>query len=158
MGLMVEEDAAVTLTVIETLPQSSASNDADTEMRAVLRNLLVRVAAAPREAAPVAADPRTCPNCGASCESLKAPYCSTMCKGTAAFVRQVRKAIRVQTILEPERQVGIGEALWSLQGGGFPRRQRLVPKRVLAKVIERDGGVCSVCGGPATEVDHEGSG
>jgi hypothetical protein len=59
---------------------------------------------------------------------------------------------------DPARQVGLGQALWHLQGGGYPLRQRLVPPKVLAKVIERDGGRCAECGEPATEVDHVGSG
>jgi hypothetical protein len=76
----------------------------------------------------------------------------------AAFVRQFRASLADGSLLDPQRQVGMGQALWHLQGGGFPLRQRLVPPKVLAKVIERHGGLCAVCGAPAIEIDHTGSG
>jgi hypothetical protein len=81
-----------------------------------------------------------------------------MCRETAGFVRQFRASVESGQIFDPERQAALGQSLWNLQGGGFPRRQMMVPKRVIAKVIERDGGKCSVCGGPATEIEHTGSG
>ncbi len=76
----------------------------------------------------------------------------------AAFVRQFRSHVADGSIFEIERQFGSGQALVFLLGGGYPRRQNMVPARVIAKVIERDGGVCQACGAPATEIDHTGSG
>lgn len=103
-------------------------------------------------------NPSTCPNCSCECASLKTPYCSPFCRDQAAFVRQFRGSVLDESVFEPERQKGLAQALWSLQGGGFPYRQTLVPAKIIAKVIERDGGVCQICGAPATQIDHTSSG
>lgn len=133
--------------------------DSETRVRSVLREIVDR--AAPLlgiEVASVPSDPALCPNCDAPVASTKTPYCGEQCKGMAAFVRQFRNSLENETVFDPERQVGMGQALWKLQGGGFPHRQTLIPPKTILKVIERDGGVCQVCGAPATEVDHTGSG
>ena len=137
------------------LPNFCDAVDPELRIRGVVRLLLespdVPVATLPY-------DPATCPNCGKPGASDRSPYCGERCRAEAAFVRQTRSAISRGEILDPERQRGIGQALWNLQGGGFPLRQSMVPPRVIAKVIEREGSKCAVCGEPATEVDHTGSG
>lgn len=135
------------------------SLDPDIAIRAVLRPVVDRVCSLlGQKAEAVVPDPSTCPNCDAVVSSTRSPYCSDFCREQAAFVRQFRKSVAEESIFDVERQMGMGQALWNLQGGGFPRRQTMVPVKVLAKVIERDGGVCQVCGAPATEIDHTGSG
>jgi hypothetical protein len=142
------------------LPHFGDGNEPDLQIRAVLGPLLLRICARleGEKAAPIPADPRSCPNCGRPTNSLKSPYGSEFCKSQAAFIRQFRGSMETGALFEPERQIALGQALWSLQGGGFPRRQSMVPARVIAKVIEREGGVCQLCGAPATEIDHTGSG
>lgn len=140
------------------LPTMAAAANPDEQIRSVLRPLIERAISIQDSPTPIASKPDECPNCGAPATSTKTPYCSVQCKEQAGFVRQFRKALAEDTIFDPERQAGTGQALWNLQGGGFPRRQMMVPARVIAKVIEREEGKCSVCGGPATEIDHTGSG
>ncbi|MBX3117595.1 MAG: hypothetical protein KF784_00900 [Fimbriimonadaceae bacterium] len=103
-------------------------------------------------------DSNTCPNCGIEVQDKRSPYCSEKCREMAAFVRQFRAAVSDGSILEPEKQAMMGQKLWAVAVGGYPMRQALVPPKVVAKVIERDGGKCQVCGAPATEIDHTGSG
>lgn len=100
----------------------------------------------------------TCPNCGVPFVDGRTPYCSERCKEIAAFVRQFRAAVAEGSIFNPEKQAMMGQKLWAVTVGGYPMRQTLVPPKVVAKVIERDGGKCQICGAPATELDHTGSG
>lgn len=138
------------------LPRFGPENDPDTQIRAVLRPVVERMSPnIPTD--PVPSDPQTCPNCGQPAASAKTPYCSDQCRAHAAFVRQFRSSLKDGSILEPQRQMGLGQALWSLQGGGFPRRQMMIEPKIVAKVIEKQGGKCQICGKPATEVYHVGS-
>ncbi len=126
-------------------------------MRAVLAPLLDAALASPRSET-IQEDCTRCPNCDSPSNSFKSPYCSDYCRQESAFVRQFRNAVETGTLLDPERQLGSGQAFWNLAGGGFPLRQKLMTAKQIAKVIERDGEVCAVCGAPATGVDHTGSG
>lgn len=143
----------------KTLPKYGKGKDIDEQMASVLS--LVVYKALRVDADGVLAeffDVWRCPNCGSPNSSSRTPYCSETCKGTASFVRRFRSAVADETVYGREKQIDLGQALWNLQGGGFPRRQAMVPERVIDKVIERDGGKCSICGAPATEIDHTGSG
>jgi len=126
----------------------------DDRTRAVL-SLLAQVRAAPGRQS---ADATACPNCGSPCDDLRSPYCSAACREMAAFVRQLRAALDSGAIQDPERQVALGQKLWHLLGGGFPRRMPLIPARVIRQVIAREDGSCQGCGAPAVTVDHPGSG
>ncbi|MFI5384919.1 MAG: hypothetical protein ACHQ50_02255 [Fimbriimonadales bacterium] len=146
--------------LLSALPVAGTSDNADEQTRAVLFPLIERAARLGCAGAftTIPPDPSTCPNCGGPAKSERSPYCSRICRETAAFVRQFRSSIADGSIFDEERQMNLGQKLWSLQGGGFPRRQLMVPAKTVAKVIARDGGVCTVCGAPATEIDHVGSG
>ena len=144
--------------LLKALPKVGASDDTDEQIRAVLSPLIERVTRGSPQSKPVPEDPATCPNCVVAVTSSKTPYCSAHCRNMAAFIRQFRSSVADGSIFEAERQMGMGQALWAVQGGGYPRRQQLIPAKVLAKVIEREGGKCAVCGAPATEIDHTGSG
>lgn len=106
----------------------------------------------------VAAAPGTCPNCGAPHRSTKSPYCSACCKDQAGLVRQVRAGIAEGTIDDVDRQIALGEKLWRVIGGGFPRRRALLPVKGWERVLEREGRRCQQCGAPATTIDHVGTG
>jgi hypothetical protein len=144
----------------ETLPPPQAAlsaGDMNERARAVLAMLIERaLEASPLD--PVPADPHTCPNCGKPATALKTPYCSECCKGVAAFVRQLRSALKAGSILDPERQSGMGQALWRELGAGHPHRQSLLDEKAIARVFKRDNGQCQVCGAEATTIDHIGSG
>lgn len=145
--------------LLTALPKVGESKDPDDQIRAVLEPLIRRIQKhLGREVVPVLPDPTSCPNCGEPSDSMKSPYGSEFCRSQAAFIRQFRGWLQGGEILDLERQKGMGQALWNLQGGGFPRRQMMVPARVVAQVIAREGGVCQICGSPASEIDHTGSG
>lgn len=112
----------------------------------------------PVEQTPLVMNPLGCANCGAENPNLRSPYCCELCKETAAFVRQIRSALSNDLGSNRLRQIALGQKLWHLLGGGYPIRESLVPQRVIAKVIEREGGKCQACGAPATRIDHTGSG
>ncbi len=99
-------------------------------------------------------DPTICPNCGTTVTSDASPYCGISCREQAAFVRQLRRCLADGSIRDRERQTSLGQVLWHLLGGGYPLRQRLVTPRTWQQLLKRDGGVCQVCGVPATTFDH----
>lgn len=145
---------------IDPLTEGKYHTVGGSQVYAVLRPLFERMALhrAGIDHSGFSATPNTCPNCGAEVQNKRSPYCSEHCKETAAFVRQFRAAVNDGSILEPEKQAVMGQRLWAVTVGGYPLRQALVPPKVVAKVIEREGGRCQVCGAPATEIDHAGSG
>lgn len=98
--------------------------------------------------------PNLCPNCGAPCDNDKSPYCDEQCREEAAFVRQLRRALAEDALSDADRQVAFGQTLWHVLGGGYPVRTALVPPKAVQRVLDRDGGKCQVCEGPATTVDH----
>ena len=138
------------------IPRPGESQVMDDQMRAVLRPLIDRILHDIRDqdCSRVEPNPRLCPNCDVPVESLKSPYCSPHCKEMCGFIRQFRGSFENAQILDPERQIGLAQAFWNMQGGGFPRRQAMVTPKIIAKVIEREGGKCARCGAPATEVEH----
>ena len=133
------------------------SGDVDAQARAALA-ILVRSALESAHGEPRRPDPTTCPNCGAACDSDRTPYCSEACKETSAFVRQLRGNLESGALLDPERQIALGEKFWWVLGGGRPRRVAMIPERSLARVLGHRKGACEVCGEPAITVDHCGSG
>jgi hypothetical protein len=159
MHFMLPETQSVLTEVLADLPQIGSGGDGQEQIRAVLRPLIERAIVAGPNAPPIPdPDHLGCPNCGSPTDSVKSPYCSDRCRLMSAFIRQFRASLADQSILQPERQAGMGQAFWSFLGGGYPHRQQMVPKRVVMRVIERDGGLCTLCGAPATEIDHTGSG
>jgi hypothetical protein len=159
MGKMVAELTRLS----EALPPPRAlaeSEDGEEQLRAALAVLVERALRGVSDFAfaQVPEDPATCPNCGVDVTSTRTPYCSEHCRETSAFIRQIRNTIKSGAIFDPVRQAAFGQSLWRIQGGGYPVRQRMVTEKSRAKIIARDGGVCSVCGAPATEVEHIGSG
>jgi hypothetical protein len=139
------------------LPSLEEATNQDEQARAALR-IVVAEALVASPGGPVFVLPTHCPNCGVEAVSLRTPYCGDACKEEAAFVRQTRDSLISGAINEPERQVALGEKLWRLLGGGYPRRLSLAPARAIAKALEREQGRCELCGSPATTASHIGSG
>lgn len=151
---MVEADVIQQLR--ENLPKDSVDLGIDDRTRAILNLLLDSI---PSKFPPaVVANPLVCPNCDGLVSSLRSPYCGDWCRETAAFVRQFRAGLEEGTVFDSERQAALGQKLWYVLGGGYPRRETLVPDRVIKKVIEREGNKCQECGALATTIDHSGSG
>ncbi|HTQ09685.1 MAG TPA: hypothetical protein VMI31_06400 [Fimbriimonadaceae bacterium] len=157
------DQAGLLTRLLERIPPYGASADPDEQTRSALRPLVERAVALDSNLALLppgesAGSGNACPNCGQPVGSLRSPYCSEKCKETAAFVRQFRNSLANESIFEPERMADFGQKWWHLQGGGYPRRQLMVPAKTIAKVIARANGACEICGAPATEIDHAGSG
>lgn len=114
--------------------------------------------AQPGTCVPFEPSPTVCPNCGEPCDNLRSPYCGDDCRLEAALVRQLRNGLVEGQAFVPERQLGMGQALWHLLGGGYPYRQTLATKSTIAQAMKRTGGRCEVCGEEATTFDHVGSG
>lgn len=140
----------------ENLPKDSANLGIDERTRAVLNLLLDLIPSVFPSA--ITPNPQTCPNCDVVVTSSRSPYCGNFCRETSAFVRQFRDGLEKGTVFDAERQAALGQKLWYVLGGGYPRRETLVPDRVIKKVIEREGNKCQECGALATTIDHSGSG
>ncbi|HZH98084.1 MAG TPA: hypothetical protein VEX38_03860 [Fimbriimonadaceae bacterium] len=154
--LATEDRADLCVSILHSLPEITAAATPEEHGRAFLRPLLhrmVRFLGSGEQTEPVAPDSSVCPNCDAPTDASRSPYCSVQCRQVSGYVRRFRAAIEDGSIEQTTRQEALGGFLWGLHGG-YPLRQKLVPPRVLAKVIERCGGVCAVCGEPATEVEH----
>lgn len=103
------------------------------------------------------ADPLGCPNCGASVDRPRSPYCSDRCREIAGWVRQVRRLIAEDHAPDLARAAVLGQTLWALLGGGYPGRVAILPARSIQRVIARNEGKCESCSQPATTVDHIGT-
>ncbi|MEZ0327872.1 MAG: hypothetical protein ACAH95_18405 [Fimbriimonas sp.] len=146
------------MTVLERLAQELPAIEAREEpaqrSRAVLAFLVQPARDLQFEPQMLAEDPSTCPNCGNPAASQSSPYCGDACREEAAFVRQFRRAMAERTVFDEERQAALGQVLWHLLGGGYPLRKTLVTEKTWQQLLKRDGGVCKVCGAPATTFDH----
>ena len=153
---------AILVRLAEALPSSTemaAGEDIDIQARAALALLVERALGLSETAfVAVSCDPSTCPNCEAACTSPRSPYCSCECREESGFVRQVRSALASGVAFDLEKQATLGQNLWRLLGGGFPRRQRLVTDKERARLFKRNEGKCETCGASATTFDHLGSG
>jgi len=152
---------AILVSLKAALPPSSemgVGEDIDQQARAVLGLLVERALSSSPNATALMAEPQNCPNCGQPCDSERSPYCSCECREKSNFVRQTRRALLNGVAFDEEKQATLGQNLWRLLGGGFPRRQRLVTDKERARLFKRNDGKCEICGAPATTFDHIGSG
>ena len=142
------------------LPPSSALGsgaDLEEQTRAVLTLLMDRTQSV-KTPNPIHVSPKNCPNCGIFVETMRSPYCGDDSREMSAFIRQCRSAVEDDKTSDIERQVALGQKLWYVLGGGYPRRDVLIPIKVRIKVLEREGSRCQQCGAKATTIDHSGSG
>ena len=97
-----------------------------------------------------------CFNCGAIITVRRRPYlfCSERCAEETGTVRYARGAIRDGRILDPDVAEAVRIRIGMVLGGGYPKQARVLSAKVRAAVMERDGGLCQVCGGEATQIDH----
>jgi hypothetical protein len=127
------------------------------QARATL-GLLIEAASQPTSEILGSRDPMLCPNCGATTASATSPYCSSFCKEESAFVRQLRRGLQDETLLNQDRQVFLAHAFWHVLGGGYPHRLPLIPESAKKQALKRTAGLCEVCQNPASTFDHKGSG
>lgn len=137
----------------QSLPQNALA--IDEQARRVLRFLVTEFVPDLDELPNLRA---ACPNCGSTLTSTRTPYCSAYCREVSAFVRQFRSGLQDGTILGEDRQVALGQKFWHLAGGGYPLRISLISEKDKLKIIAKKGGLCELCGSPATALDNVGSG
>ncbi len=138
-------------------PVEVLGSDATVEeqARAILHFVVDPILSGSFDAAqPLPVNPSQCPNCDEPSSSTRTPYCGPTCRNVASFVRQFRGALADGSLMEYERQEAIGQVFWYLTGGGRPLRQKLVLERTRNDVFKKAGGLCAVCGAPATCIDH----
>ncbi len=137
--------------------EASLDDDADKRARATFALVIEKALAVDETASSVAADPRTCPNCGAPQDSTRSPYCGERCREESAFVRQVRSLLKSGAPIEQERLASLGQVLWHALGGGYPRRLLLLDEKARLRAFKKSEGKCEACGAPAETFDHIGS-
>ena len=136
-------------------PAAEASRGEDLELRCrATLAIVIELALSSPKGKSIGRDTSLCPSCGAPSASEKSPYCGPACREEAGFVRQVRAGLADGSIFDAERQVAMGQVLWSLLGGGYPLRQSMILERSRVLVFKRSGGKCEICGAEATSIDH----
>jgi hypothetical protein len=96
----------------------------------------------------------TCPNCDAPTDERKKIFCGELCRQEAELIRYVRRSV-LDGRLDDDDVVrdGIGSRVLMVRAGGYPAARK-VPASLRAAIIERDGGICQICGAPGNEIDH----
>ena len=100
--------------------------------------------------------PDLCANCDAELEiDSQSLFCSEFCQQVAKFVRYARKAHGDMTRWnDREVQIALQKKMASLLGGGYPAKDRYLPREKREEVIARDEGRCRNCGKAGSEIDH----
>lgn len=99
------------------------------------------------------AHPRRCVNCFKELEKVEL-FCSQLCRDEAKWVRYVRKCTADGRIDDPDVREAIQIRRAHILSGGYDARGRRLSDDVRARVIERAGGLCEMCGRPGEEIDH----
>ena len=99
-----------------------------------------------------------CVNCGRDflSGSKLSPNCSLRCKAESKAVRYARKKFAQYPL--GQIPADIVEAMkikyaFAMSGGYDDQARRLSPE-TRAAVVERDGGICALCGSTGQEIDH----
>lgn len=74
----------------------------------------------------------------------------------AKTIRYGRGVIADGRIRDPEVKEALRIAMASVTGGGYPRDERRLSPEQRQQILDRDEGLCQVCGGPGNEIDHIG--
>jgi hypothetical protein len=99
----------------------------------------------------------SCVECGAAIvlTTRAKLYCSDVCHQTLKLIHYGRAVVADGRI---KRDPTIAEAIQmriaQILGGGYHEGLRRVPPALRAEIFERDGGMCVLCGAPATQIDH----
>ncbi len=82
-------------------------------------------------------------------------FCGEKCKQTAALVRYGRSARSDGRLHDPDVRTAINIKLNMVMHGGYPESERRLTPKQREDIFTRDGGLCRVCGAPATSIDHD---
>lgn len=81
-------------------------------------------------------------------------FCDYFCKQMAKAVRSARKSIANGRFNDDFYQIGLEQKIKSLVDGGYPERERRLPKARRQAIFQRDNYKCQLCPSEATEIDH----
>ena len=97
-----------------------------------------------------------CANCDVPLDmENQALFCTEHCLDVASFVRRARRlAIDPDRRDDPEVKETMRIRMAHLLGGGYSARERHLSPAERGFIIERDGGKCTKCGKPGSEIDH----
>lgn len=97
--------------------------------------------------------PFPCPNCLQLTDGLSL-FCSELCKQECKTVRYARACKKDDRDKDEKVKEAIKIRIAHILGGGYPEKERLLPKSLKDKVLNRDKGLCQKCGDKGTEIDH----
>jgi 5-methylcytosine-specific restriction endonuclease McrA len=101
---------------------------------------------------------RTCPSCGTTwlAEGRPKAYCSLACTSTAKAIRYARKKTDEYRgrDLPADVRYAIRIKIALALSGGYDKAARNLTQEVRQTVIDRDRGLCVLCGQPWAEIDH----
>lgn len=100
-------------------------------------------------------DPGLCVNCDAAlADDNQGLYCTPLCRDKAKFVRYARGCLRDgRADRDPDVTYALRIRMAIILGGGYPA-ERSLPPAVRRAVVERDQGLCRLCGAPGEQIDH----
>ncbi len=85
-------------------------------------------------------------------------YCSERCSQTAHYVRRARRCERDGRVDRQDVRDALQIQRAMVLSGGYPKKERHIPKKLRDEVYARYEGRCARCGEAGTEIDHiEGS-
>jgi len=89
-------------------------------------------------------------------EGRPGPFCSRACKSRAGAVRAFRSAFSTygRNSLPDDVRDALKIVMAQALSGGYDTKARYIPQATRTYVIPRDGGLCVMCGGAGTEIDH----
>src|SRR5438270_12357859 len=97
-----------------------------------------------------------CINCDGPIADPKPPYlfCSEWCRQIADYVRYHRRILKDGRVNDPEVMEALRIKRAFVVSGGYDAKGRELKPEVRALIIQRDKGLCYVCGQPGNEIDH----
>ena len=98
-----------------------------------------------------------CVECGAAIilTNRAKLYCSDVCHQTLKLIHYGRAVVADGRIgRDPTIAEAIQMRIAQILGGGYHEGLRRVPPALRAQIFERDGGMCVLCGAPASQIDH----
>jgi len=81
-------------------------------------------------------------------------FCSAWCAEIASTVRYQRRVFRDGRIEQPDVREAVMVRNAFLLAGGYHSLGRTLTQATRTEVKVRDGGRCTICGKPGTEIDH----
>lgn len=81
-------------------------------------------------------------------------FCADSCRDFADTIRYARRVTADGRIKDPDVRDALRTRLAFAVSGGYPRRARALDANIRKAVMDRDGGMCVICGSPGTEIDH----